>query len=324
MSEKFTPAFGMSNKHIQTLFASFFRNKPQPKTLQERLHLKDGDFLDLNWCYTHNSNPNTPIVILFHGLTGSVKSPYIRGMMDKLSKNGLNTVLMHFRSCSGEINTLPRAYHSGETGDALYCIETIQKRFTCAPLYAIGYSLGGNMLLKLLGELGDDSPLNAAVSVSAPMQLHISSEVISKGFSRLYQKHLIAGITNTLKKKYSQHDMQSLLNFKEENINTIKTFFEYDSIYTAPIHGFDSANDYYTKCSAKQYLKDIHTPTLIIHASDDPFMDDRVLPSKEEISSSVFLEVSKNGGHVGFVEGSLFKPKYWLEERIVKFFTLNK
>lgn len=310
----------MKNKHIQTLFASFFRKYPQPKTTQERLSLPDGDFLDLNWHYTYKTNTNTPIVILFHGLTGSVESPYIRGMMSKLSSNGFNSVLMHFRSCSHEVNILPRSYHSGETGDAFFCIETIKKRFPDAKLYAIGYSLGGNMLLKLLGELEKNSPLQAAVSVSAPMQLDVCANVVNNGFSRIYQNHLMGNLKKTLKQKYIQHDMQSLIQLKEKDIETLKTFWEFDNTYTAPIHGFKSAQDYYTRCSSKQYLKDIHIPTLIIHASDDPFMNDSILPTIDELSDFITVEVSKNGGHVGFVEGSIFKPSYWLEDRIVKFF----
>ncbi|MDQ7060591.1 MAG: hydrolase [Sulfurimonas sp.] len=320
MTKSFKPTFFMKNRHMQTLYSSFFRKGPEVETLRERLILEDGDFLDLNFSFTSNTNANTPFVILFHGLTGSYKSPYIRGIMDSFCKNGFNTVLMHFRSCSEELNNLERSYHSGETGDALFCLKEIQKRYPDAPLYAVGYSLGGNMLLKLLGELGVDSPLKAAVSVSAPLQLDVCADAINKGFSRIYQMHLMQNLKKTLKKKYAKHDMESLLRMKEKDINTLKTFWDFDGIYTAPIHGFKSAQDYYTKSSSKQYLKNIHTPTLIIHAKDDPFMNDTILPSPDEISDSIVLEISLHGGHVGFIEGSLFHPKYWLETRILKFF----
>ena len=321
MSGKFTPTFFMRNRHLQTLFASFFRNTLRAETTQERLYLDDGDFLDLNWHFIPKTKANTPIVILFHGLTGSVKSHYIGGMMHTLSQNGFNSVLMHFRSCSHEINNLPRSYHSGETQDALFCIHTIKKRFPKAELFGVGYSLGGNMLLKLLGELKQNTPLKAAVSVSAPMQLDICADVMKKGFSSFYQKHLMKGLKDALKKKYLEHDMYSLIGLEEKNIKTLKTFWDFDTIYTAPIHGFSSAQDYYTKSSSKQYLKYISTPTLIIHASDDPFMNDSILPRVDEISDSILLEVSSHGGHVGFIAGSFFQPKYWLEERIIDFFT---
>lgn len=302
------------------MYASFFRKKPQPKLEHEKFILSDGDFVDIAWHKKKDSQTNTPIVILFHGLTGSYKSPYIRGMMQALAKNGYKTVLMHFRGCYKEINNLPRAYHSGETGDAKEFIASLQQRFPKAPLYAVGYSLGGNMLLKLLGELKEKTPFKAAISVSAPMQLHVAADVVSTGFSRLYQKQLMDSLKRSLVRKYEKHDMQSILNFKQENIKNLKTFWEYDGIYTAPIHGFSSAEDYYTKCSSRQFIKDIHTRTLIIHSSDDPFMDDRVLPSKVDVPLSVTLELSKYGGHVGFIEGSFFKPDYWLEKRALEFF----
>jgi len=319
LSEKFKPALGMKNRHIQTLYSSFFRKISQPKIEIENFTLEDGDFLEAHWHKTSNPNPKTPIVILFHGLAGSYKSPYIQGVMKELSSAGFNSVLMHFRSCSGVMNNLPRSYHSGETEDAFYFIKSLKKRFPHAKISAVGYSLGGNMLLKLLGEMGKNSLLNGAVSVSAPIQLDICANVINSGFSKIYQAHLIKDLKSSLVKKYSQHDMKSLLNFDEKNIKNIKTFWEFDRIYTAPIHGFKSATDYYEKCSSKQFLKDINIPTLIIHSSDDPFMNTNILPSNEELSSKITFELYKHGGHVGFIGGTIFKPRYWLDTRITEF-----
>ena len=319
LSEKFKPAFGMKNKHIQTLYSSFFRNIKQPEIEIEEFTLEDGDFLEAYWHKINNPHANTPIVVLFHGLAGSYESPYIKGIMTSLAKEGFNSVLMHFRSCSGKMNNLPRSYHSGETGDALYFIKSIKKRFPHAKLFGVGYSLGGNMLLKLLGEMGKNSLLDGAVSVSAPLQLDICADAIDNGFSKIYQNHLVKNLNRSLTEKYTKHDMKSLLNFDKKNIKNIKTFWEFDEIYTAPIHGFKSAQDYYTKCSSKQFLKDIDTPTLIIHSADDPFMNADILPNEKELSSQCTFELSKNGGHVGFISASLFKPKYWLETRIIEF-----
>jgi len=231
---------------------------------------------------------------------------------------------MHFRSCSGVMNHLPRSYHSGETGDALYFIDSLKKRFPQSKLFAVGYSLGGNMLLKLLGEIAQNSPLSGAVAVSAPMQLDICADFIDNGFSKVYQNHLVKDLKSSLVKKYSQHDMKSILNFEEDKVKDIKTFWEFDEAYTAPVHGFSSAQDYYTKSSAKQFLKHIDTPTLIIHSSDDPFMSTKILPTDDEMSSKTTLELYDHGGHVGFIEGSFFKPKYWLDARIVNFIKQNK
>ena len=319
MSNKFKPAFGMKNKHIQTLYSSFFRKIKQPKAEVERFILEDGDFLEAHWYKIKNPHANTPIVVLFHGLAGSYKSPYIQGIINKLSKAGFNSVIMHFRGCSGIANNLPRSYHSGETGDPLYFINSIKKRFPHAKIFGVGYSIGGNMLLKLIGELKKNSLLDGAVSVSAPMQLDICADTMSRGFSKVYQNHLLKELKSSLGKKYLQHDMKSLLNFDASKIKNIKTFWEFDEIYTAPIHGFKSAQDYYTKCSSKQFLKNIDIPTLIIHSKDDPFMNTNILPTDEEISSKTTLELYNYGGHVGFVSGTIFKPKYWLETRITEF-----
>ncbi len=319
MSIKFKAALGMKNRHVQTLYSSFFRKQKQLEVEVEKFILEDGDFLEAYWHKIKNPHANTPIVVLFHGLAGSHKSPYIKGLMRELSGAGFNSVLMHFRSCSGKMNNLPRSYHSGETGDAFYFIKSLKKQFPHAKIFGVGYSLGGNMLLKLLGEMKENSLLDGAVSVSAPMQLDICANVINSGFSKIYQNHLVKNLKESLIKKYSQHDMQSLLNFNQKDVKNIKTFWEFDGIYTAPIHGFESAQDYYTKCSSKQFLKDIQTPTLIIHSSDDPFMNTNIIPTDEEMSPKITLELYKNGGHVGFISGNIFKPEYWLETRIVNF-----
>lgn len=287
----------------------------------EKFNLDDGDFLE---CYWHNkpkTNSNTPIVILFHGLAGSYKSPYIQGTMNKLANNGFATVLMHFRGCSGVPNALPRSYHSGESGDASSWVKSVNLRFPNSKIFTIGYSLGGNMMLKLLGELGDNSPITASISVSAPMKLDICANKMNKGFSKFYQHILLKDLNAALEKKYDIFDMNSHINLKKTEIKSLKTFWEFDGAYTAPIHGFNSAQDYYTKCSSKQYLNNIKTPTLIIHSKDDPFMTNAILPKDDEISEYITLEISENGGHVGFVGGSFFKPEYWLEKRIVDYFT---
>ena len=315
----FIPPFPLNNRHIQTLYAPLFRKQPEPKVELERFELNDGDFVE---CYWHNEKPTDerPIVILFHGLAGSFNSPYIQGVMRSLEKKGFDSVLMHFRGCSGKPNLLPRSYHSGDTADVKAWIDYLNLKYDKSSLYAVGYSIGGNVLLKYLGEEKENTPLKAAVSVSAPMDLAVCAEVISKGFSKNYEQHLLKPLRASLTKKFEMHDMSQLLKLKKEEIADITTIEEFDEHYTAPIHGFGSAQDYYSKCSSKQFLKHIAIPTHIIHALDDPFMDERILPTKDELSSSVSLELTKYGGHVGFVEGSLFKPRYWLEARIAQYF----
>jgi len=323
MSEKFKPAFGLQNRHIQTLYPSFFRKSLDIKMEIERFELEDGDFLDCYWHEKPKQGSNKAIVILFHGLTGSYKSPYIQGTMQRLAQNGFASVLMHFRGCSGVANRLPRSYHSGETADAHTFLQSVHTDFPNSKIFTVGYSLGGNVLLKLLGELGENSLISAAISVSAPMQLDICATHMNKGFSKFYQHILLKELNATLKKKYDTLDMYSHLNLQKKDIKNLKTFWEFDDAYTAPIHGFISAKDYYTRCSSKQYLKEIKTPTLIINSLDDPFMTSEVLPNSQELSEYITFEISKSGGHVGFVGGSFFKPEYWLEKRVIDYFTAS-
>ncbi len=288
----------------------------------ERFNLSDEDFIECVW----NKKPpsdNTPIVTIFHGLAASINSPYIQGLMYELEKRGFASVVMHFRGCYKEENLTPRAYHSGDTGDAKEWIEHLQKKYPKSKLHTVGFSLGGNMMLKLLGEWGKNSPISSAVSISAPMQLNISADTIEKGFAKNYQEYLLKPLRATLIKKYKKFDMKKEIGIDTSTVAKIKTIREFDERYTAVIHGFKNANAYYEKCSAKQFLKDITTPTLIIHALDDPFMTPLILPKQEEISSAIELDILENGGHVGFVNGSIWRATYWLDKRITSHITLH-
>jgi predicted alpha/beta-fold hydrolase len=240
--------------------------------------------------------------------------------MRELEKAGISSVLMHFRGCGDADNHKPRSYHSGDTQDAFEFIQEVKQRYSQARLCAIGFSLGANMLLKLLGERKDSCLLNAAVAVSPPLRLDLCATHMNKGFAKMYQSHLLKDLNAALLRKYEKFDMQKLLDLKKEEIKNLKSFWKFDDAYTAPIHGFSSAKDYYAKSSARQYLHSIKIPTLIIHAKDDPFMTPEVLPDKNELSQSITLEVSEHGGHVGFISGSILKPKYWMEKRAVEFF----
>jgi predicted alpha/beta-fold hydrolase len=319
---RFKPAQFLENGHLQTLYPALFNKPPLPDIELEIFEFEDGDFVECLWSLKHLlKDKNRPIVVLFHGLAGSFKSPYILRVIKKLSSNGYSVVLMHFRGCGINKNRLPRSYHSGESEDAKILFESIRKKYPTNPLHAIGYSLGGNMLLKLLGEYKANSPLSSAIAISAPMQLESSANRMNRGFSKLYQYRLLYELKKQLKQKYIDHDMEKFLDLKKENIDKINSFWEFDDLYTAPIHGFKNAKDYYQKSSSKQYLKYIKTDTLIIHAKDDPFMGKDVIPTNNELSKDITFELYPHGGHVGFVSGTIFKPIYWLEERIIEFFT---
>ena len=313
----FKPAWWLRNPHLQTLWPVIFRRRLRPPLRRERLELPDGDFVDLDWTLNDPvlspAEGSGPIVIIFHGLEGSSRSHYARGMLSTLPQHGLRAVLMHFRGCSGETNRLARAYHSGDTGDIDFLVRTLRAREPNTPLAVIGYSLGGNALLKWLSEQGKDAPVQCAAAVSVPFLLHESTARMNRGLSRIYQWHLMKSLKRGARRKAERFTPPAPL----KEINRMKSFFEFDDRVTARLHGFEGAMHYYTSSSSRQYLNRIRIPTLIVHASDDPFMHAQVIPAAGELSPSIELDLHRHGGHVGFVGGHLpWKPRYWLEERI--------
>ncbi len=310
--ERFTPSWWCRGPHAQTLWASL-RPRRAPRTQSERLELPDGDFLDLSWI----GHDQGPLVIVLHGLTGSVRSPYAKGMLSAIAAAGWRGCLMHFRGCSDQPNRLARSYHSGETGDLTHLVQVLHKRNPDRPMAAVGYSIGGNVLLKYLGEKRADSPLSAAVAISVPYDLALACRHMENGLSRLYQWNLVRQLRVAVGRKMKRQDLG--IGLEPKHLRTLRTFRTFDHRVTAPLHGFASADDYYRKSSSRAFLKHIQTPTLLLHAEDDPFMHPGVLPKPGELSPEVTLELSAHGGHVGFVQGSPWRPTYWLEKRIPQF-----
>ena len=305
----FVPPWWLKNPHLQTFWPVLVRRQAPLEYRAERLELADGDFVDLCWTGPEEG----PLVIVLHGLQGSVSSPYVIGLMRALMASGTRGVLMHFRGCSGEPNRLARGYHSGDTGDLGALIDVVRAREPDTPLAAVGYSLGGNVLLKYLGEAGEDTPLQVAVAVSVPLVLRAASDRLRQGLSRVYDRYLLRALLAGAKKKSEQLAAAGL---DVTSVLQCRTIREFDDRLTAPLHGFSDALDYYTRCSSRSFLGRIQIPTLILHAADDPFMSPAVVPQPEELSKSVTLELSPGGGHVGFVAGF---GRYWLEERIPAF-----
>ena len=311
-SSQFTPAWWLPGTHAQTLWPSLVRRPVEIELSLERLTLPDGDFIDLAWTKCNSDK----IVIVLHGLEGSIDSSYARGMLATIDKQGWHGVLMQFRGCSGEHNLKDRSYHSGETGDLRFLIETLRKRYPHSILCAVGFSLGGNALLKYLGEYKDNTLLKAALAISVPYLLSNSAAKLEKGFSRIYQRHLLNRLVNKTLSKFK--DRQAPVDIT--NINKWNTFRLFDHYVTAPIHGFKSGDNYYEQCSSRQYLIHFTIPTLLIHSKDDPFMSEDAIPNQDDLSDSVTLELSDHGGHVGFVSGNMpWNAKYWLEERIPEY-----
>ncbi|MEL7371630.1 MAG: hydrolase [Myxococcota bacterium] len=312
LTSDFQPAWWLPGPHLMTIYPTLFRRRIPLATRRERFTLPDGDFLDLDWVEPEGA-PSLTVLIL-HGLEGSIDSPYARGLLTAIRDRGWRGVLMHFRGCSGEPNRKPRAYHSGETEDATAVIAALHARV--GPIAAVGYSLGGNVLLKYLGEQEDRTPLRAAVAVSVPLMLSPCAARLQTGFSRVYDKYLLRSMKQSLRRKRSAVDLGTVGRVEEREISTIRA---YDELITAPLHGFADAEDYYAKSSSRPFLKRIQAPTLIIHAEDDPFMTSEVIPGESELSDKVTLELSSRGGHVAFVGGAPWRPDFWLERRIPEF-----
>jgi predicted alpha/beta-fold hydrolase len=261
------------------------------------------------------------LVLVLHGLTGSSRSHYVLGLQRQLAERNWTSVAINWRGCSGEPNLLPRAYHSGASDDLAEVIAHVQAARPLAPLYAVGYSLGGNVLLKYLGETGAAAPLQRAVAVSVPYRLDQCADRIGLGFSRIYQAHFMREMVSYVKAKqrlFARQGNTEHLSALERlgSLRGMRTFWDFDGRFTAPLHGYADASDYYRRASSRYFLPDISTPTLLIQAEDDPFVFRHSLPEPDELSATTTLELHRTGGHVGFVEGSPIKPRYYLERRI--------
>ena len=306
----FTPFFLLRGPHLQTIWAAKFRRKPVSEDIQwEQLELDDGDFLELVWM----KNPNRPTVVVLPGLEGNFyTSTYIECLMRTLHHHNLQGVLVHSRGCGRKINRLPRSYHAGDIEDLEAAVQFIGEKISAFPVAIVGYSLGGNVLLRWLG-LKKPMSLKTAVAVSVPFDLAASSDYLSRGFSRHYQSYLLRSMRLKFLKKTKV--LGPFLPIK--NIDSLKSFRLFDDAITAPLHGFSGVEEYYRKTSCLDILQEIDTNTLIIHALDDPFLPPEAVPSKDKLSDSTTLEISDHGGHVGFV-GALQNGNlhYWLEDRI--------
>ena len=309
----FRPAWWLRNPHLQTLWPYLLRRAACTGLYRERLELPDGDYVDLDWA----RRDGPVLVLILHGLEGSSRSPYAAGLLRALSRCGCQAVLMHFRGCSGEVNRLPRSYHSGDTGDVAYVVDALRARQPRTPIAVVGFSLGGNVLLKWLGETGVNAPLAAAVAVSVPFDLAKAALRLNQGFSRLYQWKLL----RSLKRKTALKFSRMAAPVKLGPLSALSSFRRFDDRVTAPLHGFRDADHYYAEASSRRYLSDIRAPTLVIHALDDPFMTPDTPPRPGEIPQAVTLELSRHGGHVGFVSGPPWRPRYWHEQRICDFLT---
>ena len=307
--------FWLPGGNLQTLYPFLFSWLKRPRYRRERWELDDGDFIDLDWLDGAN---NVPIVILFHGLEGHSHGHYARSLMGELQAQKWRGVAPHFRGCSGTPNRLPRAYHAGDVAEIDMIVRRLKTAHPNVPVYAVGVSLGGNALLKWLGEQGSGAIgiIEKAVAVSAPVDLLAAGRALDKGFNRLYVKHFLS----TLKRKALRKLKQFPALFDRELLREAHTLYKFDDLVTAPLHGYKNVDDYWIRASSKPGLNNIHIPTLLINARNDPFLPSSALPTPDQVAACVTLEFPHEGGHVGFLSGPFPGTLNWLPTRILDFF----
>ncbi|WP_293932572.1 YheT family hydrolase [Iodobacter sp.] len=303
--------------HAQTLYPATLMWKKTPIYRREAWITPDLDSIVVDWV---DGRAGTPLVVLFHGLEGSSRSHYATSLFDYLYPLGWRGVVPHFRSCGNVLNRLPRAYHAGDSAEIDWVLCRIRAQNPDVPIFAVGVSLGGNALLKWLGEQGDAAAavIDAAAAVCAPMDLAATGEALDQGFNRrVYTREFLRSLR---KKTFAKLKLVDNPFLDKEGLRRVNTLREFDDLLTAPIHGFKSVEHYWQEASSKPYLPLIRLPSLIINAKNDPFVPFESLPLPAEVSNSVTLLQTLEGGHVGFVSGAIPGQLQWLPETLHRFF----
>ncbi|MEJ0048377.1 MAG: alpha/beta fold hydrolase [Rhodospirillales bacterium] len=284
---------------LQTIYAARSPAMPRVQYRRESWDTPDGDFIDLDWIA---GRAGRPLVALFHGLEGCAQSHYALALMAALERHGWNGVVVHFRGCGGQPNRKLRAYHSGDAAEIDWVLRRLRERHA-EPLFAAGVSLGGNALLKWLGEQGGKAHdvVMGAAAVSAPMDLAAGGHALGRGFNMVYTRMFLA----TLKRKSLVKLRQFPGAFDEQALRRARTLYEFDNVVTAPLHGFRDTDDYWARASSKPGLNNIRVPTLVLNARNDPFVPAPSLPTPADVPDSVTLEQPAQGGHCGFVSRTL-------------------
>jgi predicted alpha/beta-fold hydrolase len=300
--------------HLQTIYPATCIPKPRVAFRRERWNTPDNDFIDIDFV---DGQPGQPMLVLFHGLEGSSNSPYARALMAHVEALGWSGAVPHFRGCSGESNQAPRFYHSGDAQEIDWILRRLAarpERMQTARIYAVGVSLGGNALLRWLGESQNQAGfIDAACAISAPLDLTAGGAALSRGLNLLYTRHFL----QTLKPKCLRKLEQFPGLFDRETMLRSRNLYEFDNIVTAPLHGYRDTDDYWLRASARHVLGDITVPTLVLNAQNDPFLPARYLP--RTAAPCVTLEYPRQGGHVGFAVGGPPGSLDWLPRRIVRF-----
>jgi len=327
--------------HAQTVYAALAAPRPRVAYRRERWDTPDGDFIDLDWVEVNRGqttfspppsrdatpeqgngglSPIYPLVVLFHGLEGSSRSHYAVALMAAVRDAGWRGVVVHFRGCSGELNRLPRAYHSGDSAEIDWVLRRLKRGNS--RLFAAGVSLGGNALLKWLGESGVPAGqvVDRAAAVSAPVDLTAAGNALDRGFNLAYTRHFLASMKRKALDKLKSHPGL----YDAARVRAACTLREFDDLVTAPLHGFRNTDDYWKRASAKPLLRAIEVPVLMVNARNDPFLPGAALPAPHEAAPSVLLEQPPSGGHAGFVRGPFPGNLDWLPRRVLEFFGVTR
>jgi predicted alpha/beta-fold hydrolase len=307
--------FYLFNGHLQTIIPALFRRVNHISYRRERIFTPDGDFLDLDW----STAQGKALAIISHGLEGSSDRPYIKGMVRAMNKAGIDALAWNYRSCSGESNKMLRSYHMGATDDLHQVIDQVLQHHKYQTIYLIGFSAGGNITLKYLGEAPDTLPaqVKKAAVFSVPCDLKSCSDTLSQPGNRIYLRRFLKSLRGKLLLKAKDFpDHLDLAGYEQ-----LRSFPDFDDRYTAPLHGFKDAEDYYARCSSRQFLPHIRIPTLLVNAQNDPFLSEACFPVTEAAGNShLYLEIPLAGGHVGFTLNFL-SNEYYSEKRAVEFLT---
>lgn len=311
IDSSYVPPKNLTNKHIQTVYPTLFRKVPEITYERERVELNDGDFIDLDWSRKNGKR----LVIILHGMESNSSQNYIKGMVNAFNSRNWDAVVLNLRSCSGELNRHYKSYHSGFTDDLESIIRHIVHKNKFLEISVVGFSLGGNIVLKFAGEKGSNTPpiIKKFAAISVPCDLGAVAEKM-KSEHRFYMKRFIRSFKQKLRAKKGL--FPDALNSSQ--IRSIRDFKDLDDLYTAPNNGYTSAEDYWEQCSSKKYIPNIKTPTLLINALDDPFLPTEAFPIVQANNNKFFFfETPEFGGHVGFILRS--SEMYWHELRVLNF-----
>jgi predicted alpha/beta-fold hydrolase len=299
--------------NAQTLYAALLAPVGRPRWQRERWETPDDDFIDVDFLA---GEQGAPVLVIFHGLEGSSASPYASALALDAQARRWSVVAPNFRSCGGSINRAPRIYHAGDSAEIQWILARVRQRHG-GPVTAVGISLGGNMMLKWMGEQGERATLllDRAAAVAAPLDLTAVGLHLAQGFNRVYTRHFLGTLKPKARAKFNQYpglfDLKAVLQ--------ARTMREFDDAFMAPLHGFDGVDDYWTRCSSKPWLQHIRVPTLLLASRDDPFIPDGVLPPPSACPPSVIPCYTAHGGHVGFVTGRFPGHLGWMPQRVLAF-----